>query len=122
MWKIASLAVLIVGMYACSSATAQNGETGAPVSNDIFVKVENLNFYDASIYLRSFGQRRRLGNVTGGNTEVFKTPWFTPEIQVEVVFLAGGRAFGDRVPVMRGDTVEVTIPPGLNRLSSFIRR
>jgi hypothetical protein len=106
---MASAVLLAAGLSACASSQ-QNGTASA--SDDIVVRVENMNFYEARIYLRSYGGiRHRLGEVPGNSTRTFRTRWISPDLQIEVSFLAGGGRLGERIPVVRGDTIDVTIPP-----------
>ena len=82
----------------------------------VTVVVDNQNFYDATVYLRWYSDRRRLGNVTGYTKREFDARWQGPELQVEVDLLAGGTYRGDRISVSPGETVEVELPPNLDRL------
>ncbi len=82
----------------------------------VTIVVDNQNFYDATVYLRWYSDRRRLGNVTGYTKKEFDTTWHGPEVQVEVDLLAGGTYRGDQVSVSPGETVQVELPANLSRL------
>lgn len=108
-----STAAVIAGLTACSG----RGESEPPAPEaPVRVVIENQNFYDATIYLRWYsGERRRLGAVTGHTTKEFDTRWVAPEVQVEVDLLAGGTYRGDRISISPGESVEVQIPPALDK-------
>jgi hypothetical protein len=82
----------------------------------VTIVVDNQNFYDATVYLRWYSDRRRLGSVTGYTKREFDAQWQGPEVQVEVDLLAGGTYRGDRISVSPGETLEVELPPNLDRL------
>lgn len=93
------------------------GGKRAPVSDErVTVVVDNQNFYDATVYLRWYSDRRRLGSVTGYTKVEFETAWQGPEVQVEVDLLAGGTYRGDRISVSPGETLQVELPPTLDRV------
>jgi hypothetical protein len=110
--KTLLLATLLVGGLAgCAGKSQEPPVPDAPVT----IVVENQNFYDATIYLRWYGERRRLGTVTGYTTREFDTRWVGPQVQVEVDLLAGGTYRGDRISVSPGESLDVQIPPALDR-------
>jgi hypothetical protein len=93
-------------------------EGGASVAAlPITVRIENLNYYDATIYVYSGPHRQRLGNVTGLGTRTFTLPrtlltGATPG-RFEVRHLARTRSrMSNSVMVNAGDEVHVRIPPG----------
>ncbi|MGH7129295.1 MAG: hypothetical protein ACREIV_12055 [Planctomycetaceae bacterium] len=92
-----------------------------PGGDEITVSVDNRNFYDATVYVRWQSNRQRVGVVTGHARGTFTVPWRSPQIQVEVELLAGGRLGGDRVSVSPGDAVEVEVPAQPGRLLTRIR-
>lgn len=114
-----ALAALVLAATPLVSSCAKKA---APVAGDepVTIVVDNQNFYDATVYLRWYSDRRRLGNVVGYTKKEFETRWVGPEVQVEVDLLAGGTYRGDRISVSPGETIEVDLPPSLNRLNSRI--
>jgi hypothetical protein len=79
------------------------------------VHVTNRNFYDMNLYVVRFGQRQRLGTVTGNSTRTFELPatWVT---NGPVRFLAApiggaGREFSEELSLNPGDVVGLTIQP-----------
>lgn len=86
----------------------------------VTVVIDNQNFYDATVYLRWYSDRRRLGQVGGFSKKEFETRWVGPQVQVEVDLLAGGTYRGDQISVSPGETVIVELPPNLDRLQTRI--
>jgi hypothetical protein len=79
------------------------------------VRITNRNFYDMNLYVVRFGQRQRLGTVTGNSTRTFELPaaWVSTG---PVRFLASpiggtGREFSEELNVRPGDVVGLTIQP-----------
>ncbi len=107
--------VLLVG--GCALKKQRQSNQYPPIR----VRIENQNFYDATVYLLWRGDRRRLG-VVGGNSRVtFNSAWYGPAIQVEVNLLAGQRFRSEEWSVSPGEQVIVEIPPNVNRIG-LIRR
>lgn len=107
-------AAIVLAVAALLSGCSSRGETRS--EERVTIVVDNQNFYDATVYLRWYSDRRRLGNVTGYTKREFDTTWHGPELQVEVDLLAGGTYRGDQVPVNPGETVQVELPANLSRL------
>jgi hypothetical protein len=80
------------------------------------VRIENLNYYDATVYVYSGSHRQRLGNVAGLGTRTFTLPQTfltaaTP-VRFEVRHLARTRwQTSNSVVVTPGSEVHVRIPP-----------
>ncbi|MGH7500791.1 MAG: hypothetical protein ACREL7_03450 [Longimicrobiales bacterium] len=109
------LAVLLTA--SCSSRRGQQGNSYPPIT----VSIENQNFYDATVYLSWRGDRRRLGVVGGNTTQTFESPWFGPEVTIQIDLLAGGRRSGDPIGISPGEELVVQIPASIDRLR-VIRR
>jgi hypothetical protein len=114
--SLAAVAVVVVGAVAGCAKKAPS----MPEQENVTVVVDNQNFYDATVYLRWYGERRRLGSVTGFTQKEFETRWVAPELQVEIDLLAGGTYRGDRVAVSPGEIVEVELPPNLDRIHTGV--
>ena len=105
-----------VVLIASASLSGCSSRREARPEERVTIVVDNQNFYDATVYLRWYSDRRRLGNVTGYTKKEFDTTWHGPEVQVEVDLLAGGTYRGDQVSVSPGETVQVELPANLSRL------
>jgi hypothetical protein len=108
------LAIVVAG---CSSRRGSQGNSYPPIK----VTVENQNFYDATVYLSWRGDRRRLGVVGGNQRETFESPWFGPEVTIQIDLLAGNRRSADPVGISPGEELVVEIPANIDRLR-IIRR
>jgi hypothetical protein len=109
---------LVVALAACAKNPAP--DDAPPAGNDsatrsAAVRVTNRNFYDMNLFVVRFGQRLRLGTVTGNSTRTFELPaaWVTSG---PVRFLAApigstGREFTEELTVQPGDVVGLTIQP-----------
>lgn len=82
----------------------RSGETS------ITLEIKNDNFNDARIYVLSYGQRSRIGTVTGATFETFELDWKDDELRVEVDFIGGGGYTTDLILVSSGDVVYLRIP------------
>lgn len=112
-----TLGTLVVALVAAALVAGCGGRSSAATPEEaVTIVVDNQNFYDATVYLRWYSDRRRLGVVGGYNERQFDTRWAGPELQVEVDLLAGGTYRGDRIAVSPGETIEVVLPPNLDRL------
>lgn len=112
------LALVILAAASCSSRRGQQQGNNYP---PIKVSIENQNFYDATVYLSWRGDRRRLGVVGGNTTQTFESPWFGPEVTIQIDLLAGGRRSGDPIGISPGEELVVQIPANIDRLR-VIRR
>ena len=109
---------LVVTLAACAKNPAP--DDAPPAGNDsanrsAAVRVTNRNFYDMNLFVVRFGQRLRLGTVTGNSTRMFELPaaWVT---NGPVRFLAApigstGREYTEELTVQPGDVVGLTIQP-----------
>jgi len=112
------LLLLLMNAASCSSRrNTQRNESFPPVTFNI----QNLNFYDATVYLVWRSDRRRLGVVGGNSTQVFTSQWYGPEVQVELQMLAGTRVRSDRLGVNPGEEFVIEIPSDPNRLRIYRR-
>jgi hypothetical protein len=113
------IALVVLVAASCSSrrSNQQQGNNYPPIR----VSIENQNFYDATVYLSWRGDRRRLGVVGGNTTQVFQSPWFGPEVTIQIDLLAGGTRSGDPIGISPGEELVVQIPANIDRLR-IIRR
>jgi hypothetical protein len=107
------VALLLVVAASCSSRRSQQRDNNYP---PIKVSIENQKFYDATVYLSGRGDRRRLGVVGGNTTQTFESPWFGPEVTIQIDLLAGGRRSGDPIGISPGEELVVQIPASIDRL------
>jgi hypothetical protein len=75
----------------------------------VSVEVQNLNFYDATIYAYSAGTRIRLGVVDSEGSRSFSFSWTTGPVQFLVDFFANGCMLTDRLFVDAGDQILVVL-------------
>jgi len=113
-----ALVLLLFALAACATGRRRQQSNAYP---PIRVSIENQNFYDATVYLRWRGDRRRLGVVNGNTSSDFESPWYGPDLQVEIELLAGSRYVGDPIGVSPGDQLVVEIPANADRLRVFRR-
>lgn len=114
------LLVLMVLLEATSCSTRRNGQRNENYPPVKF-SIQNLNFYDATVYLIWRSDRRRLGVVGGNSTQTFTSQWYGPEVQIELQMLAGSRVRSDRLGVNPGEEFVVEIPSDPNRLRIYRR-
>lgn len=117
LWFGLVLAPAICATVSCGSKRATTDSTYPPIQ----VHVENRNFYDATIYLRWQGNRRRLGIAGGHGTESFTADWIGPELTLEIALLAGQRYLGNTIGVSPGDELVVVIPVDPGRFHVYRR-
>ncbi len=106
-------ALLAAALPACSHASPPEAEGPAP--RRTLLRVVNRNFYDMTIYLVRFGDRQRLGLVTGNSTGTFEFP--SQFVQSGTVRFeanpvgGGGPGFTEELSVKPGDVIGVEIQP-----------
>ena len=77
---------------------------------EIKIFITNLAFSDVTVHAVMNGGRRRLGQITGKNENVFTLPLRTPsEMYLEIDFLAGPTCLTERMVVDPGDHLELII-------------
>jgi hypothetical protein len=114
-YRIVVMAMLALAPAGCIKGTARTnpfaprGSRGS--DGEIRVRVENLNFADATIHALRGGERIRLGQVTGKSEKNFTVRWnFSLPIEFQVD-LVGGEACGIQpMTVDPGDRVWLRIP------------
>lgn len=121
---VAPLVTLLLVTCARSSGVAiQNNQLDAP-PDSVYVEVINENFYDARVHaVYDGGHRHTLGTIhgNGGRREV-ALGWQPRPLTFEISFVIGGTAYVSYpVDVVRGDIVEVRLPPNIEA-SGFFRR
>jgi hypothetical protein len=113
----AVLAVAASLLGGCSLVHHYFGSGGADAPRAapvITLRVENQNFYDATVYaLSDGGERQRLGRVTGLSHSTFTFRWLHEEMRVIIQLLAGGSAVTQPVLVNPGDSLNLVIQPDL---------
>lgn len=118
--RLALLALLVLGAAAaCSTKRNRGGNSYPPVT----FHVENLNFYDATVYAVWRSDRRRLGVVNGNSRQSFTANWNGPDVTLEIELLAGRRYRSDTIGISPGDEVVLEIPASnVDRLRVYRRR
>jgi hypothetical protein len=98
-------------------AEEESAERGARVAAPpTVVRIQNHNYYDATVYVYSGSHRQRLGNVTGLGTGTFTLPrnflTTSAPVRFEVRHLARTRSqLSNSVIVNPGSEIHVRIPP-----------
>lgn len=115
--RLLAMALLAVAPVGCIKGTSRANNPFAPAGSreregSIQVRVENLNFGDATIHALRGGERIRLGQVTGKSEKSFTVRWnFSVPLEFQVD-LIGGEACGIQpMTVDPGDRIWVRIPP-----------
>lgn len=83
---------------------------------DVAVRVQNDNYYDATIYAASDNTRERLGVVGGLSTETFRFRWKSDRVYFVIQLLAVGSYASDGMTVNPGDELELRVRPDLHRM------
>ncbi|NIM49552.1 MAG: hypothetical protein GTN78_22220 [Gemmatimonadales bacterium] len=116
------LSVLAVGVVACWSSGARFDELEPERGDELALEVENQNFYDATLYAISGSRRQRLGTVGGNGKGSFTFPWVAPEVRIEILLISVGSYLTQPISVDRGDVLQLTIEPDLDRKIPLRRR
>jgi hypothetical protein len=81
----------------------------------ITLRVENQNYYDATVYaVTDAGERRRIGRVTGLSHDTFRFRWLHDQLRVLIQLLADGSEVTQPVLVQPGDSLNLVIQPDLH--------
>jgi hypothetical protein len=104
-----SLVVTAVVAGACSATQEEVSDLAPGMQNEITLDVENYNFNDVTLYATTVGIRERVGRVPGSGRETFTFRWPRQSLQMQIVFLSGGRVVTETMPVMPGDRLELVI-------------
>lgn len=120
-----AVALALLAAACAGSQDVQVEEAALPALPDsIYVEVTNDHFYDARIHaVYDGGQRHTLGTIhgNGGHAEV-ALGWQPRPLTFLISFIIGGQAYVSHpVDVVRGDIVEVRLPPNIEA-SGFFRR
>lgn len=97
-----------------------------PVTPDeVGIELINHNYYEARVYAQyEGGGRYPLGSVgpTGGTVTGLTIPWNPRPLCFEIDLVTGpGRYRSDLVLVVRGDVLQLTIPPNIATSGFFAR-
>jgi len=107
--------VLAGAVGACWLRSARP-DTDEPRGSEIVsVRVDNQNFYDATIYVVANGEKRRLGVVTGHQSEVFTFRWKQAQVHFVIQLLAAGTYTTETIGADPGDQLELVIAADLHR-------
>jgi len=113
---IASALAMLGTATTAGCASMRADESMVPLSERTYsLLVINQNFNDATLTAIWSGRRVRLGRVEGNSTETFELKWEFPTVQIEIVFLAGGRHLTHAMILDPEDELELVIDPNLHR-------
>jgi len=107
--------VLAGAVGACWLRSARPDTDEQRGSEIVSVRVDNQNFYDATIYVVANGEKRRLGVVTGHQSEVFTFRWKQAQVHFVIQLLAAGTYTTETIGADPGDQLELVIAPDLHR-------
>ena len=94
---------------ACSATQEDVSDLAPGMQEEITLSVENYNFNDVTLYALAAGIRERVGRVRGSGRETFTFRWPRQSLQMEVVFLSGGRMVTETMPVVPGDRLDLIV-------------
>ena len=121
-FRFVALAGLVWAAGGCGRFLSSGDELDPVGPGEITLEVQNDNYNDATLHARSGTYQLRLGRVTGNGSETFTFRWEPVDLQVQIVLLALGSYFTDRMDVQVGDVIDLVIQPGLERRPGFHRR
>lgn len=116
------LSVLAAGVVACGSSGGRFDELEPERGDELALEVENQNFYDATLYAISGSRRHRLGIVAGNGKGNFTFAWSGPQVRIEILLMSVGSYLTEPISVDRGDVLQLTIEPDLDRKIPLRRR
>ena len=67
--------IVMVALVALGAVAGCSSRRDVSPDQRVTVIVDNQNFYDATVYLRWYSDRRRLGSVTGYTRKEFDAGW-----------------------------------------------
>ncbi len=113
--KIVGLVFGVFAAFACAGSSGTGTRTAsvrpADVREEISVEVQNLNFYEATVYAYRLGSRTRLGVVESHSTKSFEFAWTSGDLRFLIDFLANGCILTDQLPVAQGDDLLLILEP-----------
>ena len=107
--------VVVLGLpfaWAAGCAPAGAPDPMQPAGEDVYLTVQNDNYWDARIYANWGGVRERLGLAVGKTTRTFAFRWRRDDVQFDVSFVGDGGWRSEVVVVYPGDSLELRILPG----------
>ena len=112
---------LMIAGCGAGQRTPNPFESGPGGADQIQVRVENLNFNDATLHALTEGARIRMGRVSGKSNGTFRVDWpFVRDLRVEISLLASDTYTTPRLTVSPGESIRLMIQTPLNR--SFLIR
>ena len=105
---------LALWVTACASPGATPFDERGVALSTVQVEVDNQNFNDATIYLRSGSGEQRLGTVRGKSVKTFVARLIAPyDVSLRVRLLAGGSFTTEAMPAAPGETLLLIVPSSL---------
>jgi len=117
--RLLAMALIALAPVGCIKSASRVDNPFAPAGSreregNIQVRVENLNFGDATVHALRGGERIRLGQVTGKSEKSFTVRWnFSLPLEFQVDLVGGGACGIQPMTVDPGDRIWVRIPPQL---------
>jgi len=119
--RLVAMALFAFAPVGCIKTSSRVDNPFAPRGSreregSIQVRVENLNFGDATIHALRGGERIRLGQVTGKSEQSFTVRWnFSLPLEFEVDLVGGGACGIRPMTVDPGDKIWLRIPTEVGR-------
>lgn len=103
-------------LVACAAGSGGNPFNRTQNMDQVVLRVENDNVYEASIYVRPGGRRRLLGKVDSRGLQFFEFEWpaVTP-LSLEIELMVGERYRPPPFPFTPGIRVELIVASDLRR-------
>jgi hypothetical protein len=108
----ATLALLpaLLALTACATPGASTDQPFADGREEVRIRIQNDNFYDARVYALVDGVRRQLGYVGGKTDRVFTMPLsFSQVLRLQFDILAGPTCTTEALTVDPGDLLQLQI-------------
>ncbi len=120
--RVLGLGLLLVLVGAgCNRGNDVESPFARPGATRVNLRVDNLDFNEATLHARSDGKRDLVGRVPGKAQGSFVLDWReVRDLQIEIDILAGNRFTTRRLTVSPGDQLTLIIQVPVSR--SFLRR
>ncbi len=118
---LATILLALSASAGCGGTRADPMRRGGGDQQTIQLRVNNLNFNEATVTAVTSGSRVRIGIVAGKSSETFTVPWPSlQELRIQISVLAGGSYTTPGVTVGPGERVELLIQENVR--ASQLRR
>lgn len=110
MFRILGALVFLVGIQACGGGASPSPFGGDGRRGVVEVRVDNISFNDATVFLVTPRRRQRLGVVQGKSNGRFTLEWEGLQpVQIAVDLLAAQGFVGPSMTIAPGEIIDVQI-------------